>query len=105
MIREVPCSASTCKAPMVFVKVEKPNGEFRTMPLDAKPSREGRWFINENVGDGSRNDPHLAEYVGKDDARYPRLLQQNLLHTPHHATCPASDSFRRKARKEGGERR
>ena len=58
MIREIPCSA--CKAKMAFVKVTNREGKERNMPLDAQPSENGRWFINENEGDGTRSDPHTA---------------------------------------------
>lgn len=92
MIREVDCRS--CQQPMVFVKVEKKDGTDRVMPLDAKPSLEGRWFIDENEGDGSRNDPHRAYYTRGDDAAYDQ--RQGMLHTAHHATCPDAESFRKK---------
>jgi hypothetical protein len=100
MLREVPCRS--CRGMMVFVKVDtKPKkGEtepgHRVMPLDAKPSPEGRWFINENEGDGSRDDPHKAYYTRTDDADFRKRHDANLLHTPHHATCPDAESFRKK---------
>lgn len=98
MIREVSCSAGKCKAPMVFVKTTNREGKERTMPLDAKPSQDGRWFINENEGDGSRNDPHTARYVAANDPDYGKYRTQNLLHTPHHATCSEAAQFRKKGK-------
>ena len=82
---------------MVFVRVEKKEGGERIMPLDAKPSPEkGRWFINENEGDGTRDDPHRAYYTSPNDPEFRKRRDANLLHTPHHATCPEADQFRKK---------
>lgn len=81
---------------MVFVEVQNREKQTRRMPLDAEPSPKGRWFINENEGDGSRDSPHTARYVGDRDPDFRKLHDANLLHTPHHATCPYADQFRGK---------
>lgn len=96
MLQGRKCRGERCGETIAFVKVKNRDGDDKMMPIDVEPSPNGRWFVNENEGDGSRDDPHTARYVRPKDADYERLKEANLLHMPHHATCAASEDFRKK---------
>lgn len=73
----------TCKADMVWVMTRRG----KAMPLDPKPSEEGRFVYDGDTDDGK---PRVA-FLTEDQLK----LHQGDRYTSHFATCPNSKQHRR----------